>query len=227
MHHLTPELLITAYESGYFPMGESRASNEIYWFNPDPRAIIPLDHWHLSKSLKRTIRRHNYRITVNHAFEETMRACAAPRQQEGDSWINDDIIAVYKELHELGYAHSVECWLEDHLVGGLYGVSRGGAFFGESMFSHRSNTSKIAYAYLLEILLKAGYDMLDTQFVNDHLLQFGVIEIPKADYLRMLDNALIVSPNPSHAFLTSAGKIIATPPCDLTVTSSCAQSSVN
>ncbi len=208
-------------------MGESRDSDEIYWFNPDPRAIIPLDGWHISRSLKRTLRQHPYRITVNQAFEATMRACAAPRKSGGDSWINDSIIAVYHELHELGYAHSVECWDADQLVGGLYGVSRGGAFFGESMFSHRPNTSKIAYAYLLEILLHRKYSLLDTQFVNDHLLQFGVREIPKMDYLRRLESALIVSPNPSHAFCASAMEVTSTSPRDFIVTTSSSQSSPN
>ncbi len=217
---LTPELLITAYESGYFPMAESRESDEIFWFHPDPRAIIPLDGWHLSRSLKKAMRARPYKVTVNRAFTDVMRGCAAPRDGDRDSWINDNIIAIYGALHELGYAHSVECWLDDTLVGGLYGVSRGGAFFGESMFSRATNASKIAYAYLLEILLKAGYELLDTQFVNDHLEQFGVIEVPKQDYLGRLEKALIISPNPSHQFSALGGTIAATAPHDFTVMSS-------
>jgi leucyl/phenylalanyl-tRNA---protein transferase len=201
-------------------MGESRQSDELYWFNPDPRAIIPLNAWHISHSLRKTLRTHPYRISVNTCFADVMRHCAEPRKDEGDSWINADIIDVYTSLHELGYAHSIECWDGSHLIGGLYGVSRGGAFFGESMFSRAPNTSKIAYAYLLEILLDAGYALLDTQFVNPHLLQFGVIEIPKKDYLYRLRKALTVSPNPSHAFTTSSGKVLATPIREFIVTSS-------
>ena len=214
---LTPDLLITAYESGYFPMAESRDSDELFWFNPDPRAIIPLDGWHIPRSLKKAVRARPYSLTINQAFAEVMRSCAQPRRDEGDSWISEDIIATYVELHELGYAHSVECWDGDALMGGLYGVSRGGAFFGESMFSRAPNASKIAYVYLLEIVLRAGYGLLDTQFVNPHLEQFGVREIPKADYLAKLDKALIISPNPSHHFAASGGTIISLSPDNLTV----------
>lgn len=216
---LTPDILIMAYESGYFPMAESRESDELFWFNPDPRAIIPLDNWHLSRSLKKSIRRRPYRITVNQAFAHTMQKCAAPRSEDRDSWINEDIIGIYCELHELGYAHSIECWQDSTLVGGLYGVSRGGAFFGESMFSTARDASKIAYATLLEIILQAGYALLDTQFVNDHLLQFGVTNIPKEEYLQRLSNALTISPNPSHQFAALGGTIAASDPRDFTIMS--------
>jgi leucyl/phenylalanyl-tRNA---protein transferase len=209
---LTPELLITAYESGYFPMAETRDATELLWFSPDPRAIIPLNAVHLSRSLKKALRQRPYRVTINHNFTSVMQACAAPRDGERDSWINTEIMEAYVALHELGYAHSLECWDAETLVGGLYGVSRGGAFFGESMFSRQDNASKIAFAYLVEILRCAGYTLLDTQFVNPHLLQFGVIEIPRTHYLTMLKEALTVTPNPSHRFVTVSRDIAASEP---------------
>jgi leucyl/phenylalanyl-tRNA---protein transferase len=214
---LTPELLITAYESGYFPMAEGRDCDELHWFSPDPRAIIPLGAFHLSRSLRKAIRQRPYRVTLNRSFPEVMQACAAPRGADRDSWINPAILDAYGELHDLGHAHSVECWADDTLAGGLYGVSLGGAFFGESMFSHRVDGSKIAFAYLLEILLRCGYTLLDTQFVNAHLLQFGVEEIPRRSYLALLNKALIASPSPSHQFLTLGGIIAASDPADFTV----------
>lgn len=215
---LSPELLISAYESGYFPMAESRDNTDLLWFNPDPRAIIPLDNFHLSRSLRKLIRQKPYNITVNSAFFAVIHGCAATRAGAQDSWINKEIIANYLILHELNYAHSVECWDDKgNLVGGLYGVSIGGAFFGESMFSHAPNSSKIAFAYLLEILLACNYTLLDTQFVNEHLLQFGVIEISRSHYLSKLRSALIALPNPSHQFLTLAGTIVCAKPTTFSV----------
>jgi leucyl/phenylalanyl-tRNA---protein transferase len=215
--NLTPALLLTAYESGYFPMAEGRGEAELLWFNPDPRAIIPLDGFHLSKSLRKSVRQRPYTLRVDTAFTQVMQACAAPRDGERESWINAEILNAYSELYEMGYAHSVECWQGETLVGGLYGVSLGGAFFGESMFSRQTNASKIAFVYLLEIFVRSGYRLLDTQFVNAHLLQFGVIEIPRVDYVARLNKALIALPNPSYHFSALAGTIVASDPSDFTV----------
>jgi leucyl/phenylalanyl-tRNA---protein transferase len=214
---LTPELLLAAYESGYFPMAKSHDSEQLYWFSPDPRAIIPLDGFHLSRSLKKHLRKRPYQVTVNLAFPEVMQGCAEVRGEERESWINADICRAYTELHELGYAHSVECWQEGVLAGGLYGVSLGGVFFGESMFCRHTDASKIAFAYLLEILLAAGYQLLDTQFTNPHMMQFGVVEISRSDYLSRLHSALIATPNPSHQFLTLGGMIAGSDPASFTV----------
>ncbi|TAF15387.1 MAG: leucyl/phenylalanyl-tRNA--protein transferase [Alphaproteobacteria bacterium] len=202
MVSIHPETLILAYESGYFPMAEHRHAKELHWFSPDPRAIIPLDAVHIPKSLRKYARKHPYRITINHCFTDVMRCCATPRTHDGDSWINEEIIALYSILHQWGDAHSVECWdATGSLVGGLYGVSRGGAFFGESMFCRAPNASKIAFLALIEIMHECGYALLDSQFINDHMRQFGTIEIPRKDYMRRLKDALIVSPNPSRLFI--------------------------
>ena len=215
---LTPELLLTAYESGYFPMAEGREEGDLLWFNPDPRAIIPLDAFHLSRSLRKTLRQRPYLVTADRAFTQVMQACAAPRQAARESWINADILSAYTALHESGHAHSLECWdAQGVLVGGLYGVSLGAAFFGESMFSTQRDASKIAFAYLLEILLNGGYRLLDTQFVNEHLRQFGVIEISRRDYLARLNKALIAFPSPSHQFRALAGRITSSDPVMFTV----------
>lgn len=205
---LTPELLLNAYAQGYFPMAESRTSPELFWFSPEDRGILPLDGFHIPRSLQKFMRHCPYRLTVNKAFTDVICACGqTPRSHESGTWINDSIIQLYTELHQLGYAHSVECWQGNDLVGGLYGVSLGGAFFGESMFSRTENASKLALVALVEILREAGYTLLDTQYVNPHLRQFGVVSIPKADYLQRLNNALSVSPNPSSRFVTEVGTI--------------------
>ncbi len=209
---LDTELLITAYESGYFPMAMSREDTDIHWFNPDPRAIIPLNQFHLPRSLKKALRKRPFTVTINHAFADVLHACAQPRDEDRDSWISTPIITAYQQLHELGHAHSVECWEGETLAGGLYGVSRGGAFFGESMFSRRTNASKIAFAYLLEVLLSCRYQLLDTQFVNPHLEQFGVVEIPRNDYLHQLSKALIALSNPSRQFVVSGKRVVAADP---------------
>jgi leucyl/phenylalanyl-tRNA--protein transferase len=200
---LSTDQLLNAYASGYFPMAEGRDSGEIYWYYPEHRGVLPLQSFHVSKSLQKFIRSNPYQVTVDHAFEQVIRACAdTVTAKRENTWINEDIIQAYYELARQGHAHSIECWQEQKLVGGLYGVSLGGAFFGESMFSNAVNASKVALVYLVERLKKAGYQLLDTQYVNDHLLQFGVREIPRADYLALLEKALYVSPNPSTRFLT-------------------------
>jgi len=183
---ITAELLLSAYARGYFPMAESRDDPEIYWFHPEMRGIIPLEHFHVPKSLARLIVKKPFTITKDTAFTEVMRDCA----ERETTWINDRIITLYSELHARGHAHSVECWQEGKLMGGIYGVSLSRAFFGESMFSRVPNASKIALAHLVEHLKNNGYTLFDTQYINEHLKQFGAIEIPREDYLKRLETAL-------------------------------------
>ncbi len=192
---ITTQDLLNAYASGYFPMAESRDENELYWFNPTRRGILPLEDFNIPRGLKKFLKNNPYETRYNTAFEEVIRACAEiPRSHEKGTWINDVIIDRYCELHALGHAQSVETWLNGKLVGGLYGVCIGGAFFGESMFSRQSEASKVALVMLIERLRACGYALLDTQFVNDHLKQFGVQEINKSRYLRKLDKALAIIP---------------------------------
>lgn len=204
---VTAELLLEAYSAGYFPMARSQKGRNLYWFNPDIRGVLPLDEadaFHIPRSLRKFLRNHPYTITIDTAFAAVIRACADNRRAgRDDSWINKHIIALYTELHEMGYAHSVEIWENStELVGGLYGVSLGGAFCGESMFSTRSNTSKLALVHLVQRLQAAGYSLLDAQFENDHLTQFGFRPIPREDYLLRLRHAVSISPNPSSFFRT-------------------------
>lgn len=209
---VTPELLLQAYTAGYFPMARSQRGRTLYWFNPDIRGILPLDEmgaFHLPRSFAKFLRRCDYRITVDAAFPQVIQSCADSRREgRDDTWINKDIIRLYTELHNLGFAHSVEVWASppsangEELVGGLYGVSLGGAFFGESMFSIRTNASKCALVHLVRRLQVAGYTLLDAQFENPHLAQFGFRPIGREDYLLRLRRALSISPNPSSRFLT-------------------------
>ena len=191
-YRLTPELLLRAYTSGLFPMGESRGDSDIVWVDPEWRGIIPLDGFHIPRRLRRTVRNAGFAVRADTAFERVMRACAAPRRDRRDTWINDDILRAYAELHRAGYAHSVECWRGDVLVGGLYGVTIAGAFFGESMFTRETDASKVAMVHLVARLDHAGYRLLDTQFLTDHLAQFGAIEVTRQEYRRLLDAALAV-----------------------------------
>lgn len=184
---LTPELLLSAYAQGVFPMAQSRHASEIEWYCPEERGIIPLDAFHVPKSLAKIARRQPYLITMNHNFRAVITACAdTPREKDGGTWINDEIIEAYCALHALGHAHSVEMWDGETLVGGLYGVSLKRAFFGESMFSLAPNASKLALVHLVAWLRTNGYSLLDTQYVNDHLMQFGVQAIPREEYLEIL-----------------------------------------
>ncbi|MCB1721273.1 MAG: leucyl/phenylalanyl-tRNA--protein transferase [Rhodospirillales bacterium] len=192
---MTPELLIEAYKQGLFPMAYSGKSTYIHWLCPEERGQLPIEELHISKSLKKTVlnnikRGGPYRITINKSFERVMRECAAAREDRPETWINEVIIEVYCALHKHGQAHSIEVWEGEQLVGGIYGVSLGGAFFGESMFSRKSNTSKIALVHLCARLWKAGYLIFDTQFVNDHLLQFGAYEVSHCDYIENLNAVL-------------------------------------
>ncbi len=175
-------------------MAESAEAEDVFWVDPDERGIFPLDQFHVPRKLARKIRSEPFDVRINTAFQHVMRHCAEPTNniERQNTWINDLILDRYAELHELGYAHSVECWQDEKLVGGLYGVSLNGAFCGESMFHHVTDASKVALVYLVARLKAGGYTLLDTQFVTDHLSQFGAIEIPRAHYKEMLQSALQV-----------------------------------
>jgi leucyl/phenylalanyl-tRNA---protein transferase len=181
--------LLEAYATGWFPMAV--APGEIRWYSPDPRGIIPLDTFHVSRRLARALRAKHFEIRVDTAFREVITACAQREDADGN-WIDAEIIESYTSLHTAGHAHCVEAWLDGALAGGLYGVSLGGAFFGESMFHHVADASKAALVALVDRLRAGGYTVLDTQWVTEHLEQFGAIEIPRRRYLRLLDAALKV-----------------------------------
>lgn len=193
MSKLTPEILLRAYAVGLFPMAERRDDPTLFWIDPEKRGILPLDRFHVSRRLRRTVRNGPYEVRCDTAFSAVVHACAAPGVKRGDTWINGEIESLYADLHELGRAHSVETWLDGELVGGLYGVSLGAAFFGESMFSTARDASKVALVHLVARLIKGDYRLLDTQFVTDHLTQFGVVELPRAGYRQLLSSALDVS----------------------------------
>lgn len=195
---LTPDLLIRAYSVGLFPMAESRRDPTLYWIDPEQRGVLPLDAFHVPRKLKRLIRRAPFDIRVDTAFREVIEGCATPAPGREDTWINTEIVRVYGVLHRMGCAHSVECWADDRLVGGLYGVALGGAFFGESMFSRATNASKVALVHLVARLIKGGFQLLDAQFVNDHLKQFGAHEIPREAYRAQLGAALRISATLPH-----------------------------
>jgi leucyl/phenylalanyl-tRNA--protein transferase len=184
---IQPQTLLDAYASGWFPMAVT--PGEIRWYSPDPRGIIPLDAFHVSRRLARLMRAGRFEIRVDSAFEDVIVACSQRPDSDGN-WIDREIIESYCNLHALGHAHSVEAWQEGALVGGLYGVALGGAFFGESMFHRAHDASKAALVALVDRLRTCGYALLDTQWVTDHLVQFGAIEIPRRRYLRLLDGAL-------------------------------------
>lgn len=189
---LTPDLLLAAYASGFFPMADPERGGRIGWYAPDPRAVLPLGAFHVPKSLARVVRAGRFRVTADRAFGAVIRACAAPAPDRPTTWISDEIVAAYEALHRLGYAHSVECWDGDALAGGLYGVVLGGAFFGESMFSRARDASKVALVALVERLRAGGFVLLDVQMQTPHLARFGVTEIPRGVYERRLARALCV-----------------------------------
>jgi len=191
---IPPDMLMLAYRSGIFPMADSRDDPEIFWVEPHTRAILPLDGFHCSRSLARTLRRERFRVTCNAAFPQVIANCAGPRRgtdhdSGGDSWISTRIIASYLELHRLGHAHSIECWQDDRLVGGLYGVGFARAFCGESMFSFASDASKVALAWLVAALRQAGAELLDCQFLTPHLASLGTVEISQERYVELLGQA--------------------------------------
>lgn len=187
---LTPEMLLRAYSIGLFPMADSADDPELFWVEPEVRGIIPLNAFHVSKSLAKTIRHKPFDIRVNTAFEEVMAHCAEAVSGRPTTWINQRIKSLYAALHRMGHAHSVEAWEGDTLVGGLYGVSLGAAFFGESMFSRRTDASKICLVALVERLKEKGFRLLDTQFTTEHLKSFGAIDLPKAEYEVLLAGAI-------------------------------------
>jgi len=206
---LTPDVLVAAYANGIFPMD---VDGTIQWFSPDPRAIIPLEAFHASKTLRQTYRSGTFEVRLDSAFEEVIRVCAerpelhrrpsgphrdeagrpVRRRARGMTWISPEIVAAYSRLHKLGLAHSVESWRNDELAGGLYGVTLGGAFFGESMFHRQADASKVALVALVERMRDRGFALLDVQFLTPHLQRFGATEIPRWDYLRRLKHALAI-----------------------------------
>lgn len=189
-HAITPEILLRAYAAGMFPMAESADDPDVFWVQPKIRGVIPLDGFHVSKSLAKRIKQKPFDIRVNTAFDRVMEFCAEATDNRPTTWINPLILSLYKDLHRIGYTHSVEAWEGEELVGGLYGVSLGSAFFGESMFSRRTDASKICLVYLVERLKARGFTLLDTQFTTDHLKNFGAIDMPRKDYEKLLDKAM-------------------------------------
>ena len=187
---LTPEILLRAYAEGLFPMAERRGDPTLYWVSPEKRGIIPLDAFHVPHRLARTVRSGVFTVTADTAFRDVMEACAAPAPGREETWINDEILRLYCALHASGHAHSIECWQDGELVGGLYGVRLGAAFFGESMFSRARDASKVALVHLVDGLKRGGFVLLDSQFITAHLARFGAIEIPREQYLMKLANAL-------------------------------------
>ena len=198
---LTPQILIEGYRNGAFPMAIPEMGNDIYWFRPDPRGILPLESFHISKSLARTIKKQPFQMLINRNFSAVIEACSCPRADSDDTWISQDIKDVYTELHHLGYAHSIECYKDDELVGGLYGVALGAVFFGESMFHIKTDASKVALYYLVKHLRQLKFKLLDIQWVTSHLKTFGAIEIPRFRYEQLLVNALKSQPEWSTEFL--------------------------
>ncbi len=183
---LDPETLLTAYSQGVFPMGDP--DGVIRWYTADPRGVIPLDAFHVPGTLRQLVKQNRFEIRINHDFDATMRACMLAREE--GSWITEPLIAAYTQLHRLGFAHSVEAWKDGELAGGLYGVSLGGAFFGESMFHRVRDASKVALVHLVDRLNARGYELLDSQATTEHLRRFGAIDIPASEYLIRLRKAL-------------------------------------
>lgn len=193
IQRLDPVLLLRAYSAGLFPMADSRDAPDVFWVEPKRRGVLPLAAFHAPRSLLKTLRQERFEHRTDTDFMGVMRACAEETPTRGDSWINRTILDVYGKLHALGHAHSVECWRDGELAGGLYGVSIGGAFFGESMFTRVRDASKCALAHLVVRLRVGGYQLLDTQFLTDHLARFGAVEIGRASYRAQLGAALSVA----------------------------------
>jgi len=187
---LTPELVLAAYARGLFPMAEKRNDPHLYWVSPEKRGVLPLDDFHVPRRLARTVRSGRFEITFDRAFLAVMKGCASPRPGREETWINQEILRLYTALAAGGHAHSVECWQGGKLVGGLYGVKLGAAFFGESMFSNVRDASKVALVRLVETLRHGRFTLLDTQFLTAHLARFGAVEVPRERYLTLLENAL-------------------------------------
>lgn len=190
MPAIDPSLLLRAYAMGVFPMADARDADDVYWVEPRMRGVLPLDRFHLSRSLAKTVRSDHFTVTADRAFAKVIAACAEATNTRPGTWINARIEQVCIALHATGHAHSIECWRDDALVGGLYGISLGGAFFGESMFSRARDASKVALAHLVARLRVGGYTLLDCQFITDHLASLGAIEIPRDAYVAGLADAL-------------------------------------
>ncbi len=190
MIEITPQVLLKAYSCGIFPMAESADDPALYWIEPQHRGILPLEAAHVPKRLARTIRSGQFRVAIDSDYEGVIEGCAAERAGRRSTWINSRIRSLYLDLFRLGHCHTVEVWNGDRLVGGLYGVALGGVFFGESMFSYERDASKVALVHLIGRLIGGGFTLLDTQFVTDHLRQFGTVEIDRDDFHRYLDVAL-------------------------------------
>jgi leucyl/phenylalanyl-tRNA---protein transferase len=190
MSRLEADLLLRAYEAGIFPMAEDAGSETLFWVDPEERGILPLDGFHLSRRLARTLRAERFEVACDRDFTGVMRGCAEATEMRPKTWINEELVRLYSELHRRGVAHSIECRRDGALAGGLYGVALGGAFFGESMFSRATDASKVALAHLVALLRRGGYTLLDVQFVTPHLRQFGAVEVPRQSYRRALLAAL-------------------------------------
>lgn len=199
---VTPELLLQAYRAGVFPMAEHRDDPEMFWVDPRKRGVFPLDGFRISRSLAKTLRRDAYHVTLNTAFSDVIDACA----DRSETWINHEIRALYQELHHMGHAHSLEVWAETRLIGGVYGVTVGGAFCGESMFSRQTDASKIALAWLVDLLRRTGFVLFDTQFLTHHLASLGAVEITRAEYRSHLARALQVDADITGAPLAASGQ---------------------
>ena len=208
---ITPDLLLNAYAMGVFPMAESRDDPTLFWVDPDERGIFPLDAFHIPKRLKRTVSQNKFKVTVNKCFRDVMQACAKSAIGRDETWINHRIENLYCALHDNGYAHSVECWQEGKLVGGLYGVCYRGAFFGESMFHTVSDASKVALIHLVGRLIAGGFKLLDAQFKTEHLEQFGLVEIFRAEYHSRLEEALLIDADFYVFGSTSDGETVLQP----------------
>ena len=193
-YRIPPDLLLKAYASGVFPMAESAADPEVFWVRPETRGVIPLDGFHLPKSLKKIIRQNRFAIRFDHDFAGVIAGCAEKRPGRESTWINRPIREAYEQLFERGHCHTVEAWREERLVGGLYGVTLGSAFFGESMFSRERDASKVCLAALVERLNERGFTLLDTQFTTEHLKRFGAIDVPRGKYEKLLEEAVRAEP---------------------------------
>lgn len=192
---ITPDLMLRAYRAGIFPMAEARDANRLHWLDPDPRGVLPLDGFHLPRRLRRTVLSGPFTVTADADFGAVILGCAAPAPGREGTWINAEIEALFRALHSMGHAHSVEVWEDGALVGGLYGVAVGAAFFGESMFSRARDASKVALVHLVARLKMAEAMLLDTQFLTGHLAQFGALEIPRAAYKALL---AVATDHPLH-----------------------------
>jgi len=187
---ITPQVLLKAYACGIFPMAESADDPQLYWIEPQARGVLPLDSVRIPKRLARTVRQQHFEVRIDSDFEAVIDGCAAPREGRLSTWINRRIRSLYRELYDLGYCHTVEVWQDDRLAGGLYGVALGSAFFGESMFSEARDASKVALVYLCARLIRGNFTLLDTQFVTEHLRQFGTLEVGKTIFHRHLEKAM-------------------------------------